>query len=313
MPDTPLTPVTVGVVTRNRPESLRRCVASLSALGDALRELIVIDDGSDMSVEEIVRSAPAPRIRFVRQSATLGYIVARNRIMREAANEAVLLMDDDAALLPGGRILDALRLFEAHAHIGSVACAMTEPDGSLWPAQMQAAPVDYMCYVAAYIGFAHFIRRSVFLEVGGYRESFVYYGEEKDLCMRMLHAGYDVVYMPDVHVIHDRDPAGRSNARYVRYAVRNDCLFAMYNEPWPLLPVSVPVRLSRYFRMSRDIDDPAGFRWILGELWRTLPDVVARRAPVSWATLARWRRVARTRPSFLPHGAPAAPSEPRLV
>jgi GT2 family glycosyltransferase len=298
MPEAPIAPVTVGIVTRNRRESLRKCFASISALGPLLGELIVVDDTGDVPIEDLVRGVPAPRIRFLRQAAREGYIVARNWIVREAQCDVVLLLDDDAALLQGIDMLAPLRLLQTRATIGSVACSMAEPDGSLWALGMQPAPVDYPCYVASHIGFAHFLRRSTFLEVGGYRESFHFYGEEKDLCLRMLQAGYHVVYMPQVRVVHDLDPSGRSSARYVRYVVRNDCLFALYNEPWPLLVVSVPVRLSRYFRMSRGVDDPGGFRWIVGELWRTVPELIARRTPVSWATLARWRRISRTFPAF---------------
>ena len=44
-------------------------------------------------------------------------------------------------------------------------------------------------YVASFIGFAHLLRRDVFLRLGGYRESFVFYGEEKDYCVRALAGG----------------------------------------------------------------------------------------------------------------------------
>jgi GT2 family glycosyltransferase len=296
-------PLTVGIVTRNRPDALARCLESLAVLGDRVAHVIVVDDTGDVPLDGALARGPAGRVRLVRQEHREGPIVARNTILREATTETILLMDDDAALLPGGHTLDALELLEDHPRIGSVACAMAGLDGSPWHISMQPAPVDYTCYVAAYIGFAHFIRRSAFLAAGGYRESFVFYGEEKDLCMRMLQAGYDVVYTPHVRVVHEGNLAGRSNARYVRHVVRNDCLFALYNEPWPMLVVSLPVRLSRYFRMSGGLRDRGGFRWILGEVWRTLPDVAARRAPVSWATLARWRRVARTWPAFAPDAA----------
>ena len=289
--------VTVGIVTRNRPDSLRRCLTSLAALGDALAEVVVVDDHGDVPLDDVLRCAPAP-MRFIRQPRPDGYIVARNRIVRDASTDIVLLMDDDAALLPDGNALGPLDLFRTHPSVASIACAMAEPDGSLWHASMQPAPVDYTCCVAAYIGFAHFIRRSVFLEVGGYRESFFFYGEEKDLCVRMLQAGYHVVYMPHVRVVHDVDPAGRSASRYVRYVVRNDCLFAMYNEPWPLLLVSLPVRLWRFFPMTRGRVDRGGFLWIVKELVAQLPAVFAGRRAVSWATVRQWRRLARTWPAF---------------
>ena len=295
MPDLPL--VTVGVVTRNRHESLRANLASLSALGSVLAEVIVVDDSSDSPVDGALDAGPRGRTRLIRQAGQRGPIVARNTIMREAQTEVVLLMDDDAALLPDTAILEAIEFFVSHPGVGSVAFAMAEPDGSPWNSAMQPAPVDYTCYVPAYIGFAHLVRRSVFLRLAGYRESFHFYGEEKDLCLRMLDAGYSVVYMPHVRVIHTPDPSGRNRSRYVRYAIRNDCLFALYNEPLPLPLISVPIRLRRYFAMSREIEERGGFAWIVSELLRQLPRVVAERRPVKWATMRRWRLVGRTRPA----------------
>jgi hypothetical protein len=131
--------------------------------------------------------------------------------------------------------------------------------------------------------------------VGGYSEDFVFYGEEKDLCLRFMEAGYRVVYLPDALVGHVIDPGGRDPRRYARFAVRNDCLASLYNEPWPLLLVSLPVRLARFRRMAASIPggDPGGLRWIVEDLRRVFPDVWRRRRPVSWATIRTWRRLAR--------------------
>lgn len=299
MPEDAVSRVTVGIVTRNRPASLGTCLASLAVLGDTLAEVIVVDDTGDVPLDEALRRSPCPDVRLIRQTRHEGYIVGRNTIVREAPTDAVLLMDDDAALLPDAHIVDALRFFESHARLGAMACAMAEPDGSPWPRSMQPAPVDYACRVPAYIGFAHIVRRPVFLRLGGYRESFHFYGEEKDLCLRMLHAGFDVVYMPQLRVVHTPDPSGRNASRYVRYAIRNDCLFALYNEPLPLPLVSVPMRLARYRTMSRGLDDRrGGFVWIVKELARELPGALIARRPVSWSTFRQWRRVARTWPAF---------------
>ena len=117
---------------------------------------------------------------------------------------------------------------DQQSEIAAIGFAQAEADGRPWPAPMQPAPVSYRCRVASFIGFAHLLRRRAFHEVGGYREELHFYGEEKGLCARFLSAGYQVVYMPDLLVAHVPDPEGRSTSRYLRYVVRNDCLFALY-------------------------------------------------------------------------------------
>ena len=272
------------------------CLESLASLKDVLAEVIVVDDTSDIPIDSAFDVPLAAAVRRIRQTSREGYIVARNRIMREAATDTVLLMDDDAALLDAASITEALAVMREHQQIGAVAFAMADRHGAPWPVTMQAAPVDYACTVPAFIGFAHLLRRALFLELGGYREAFEFYGEEKDYCLRLLNAGFSVAYLPHARVAHMPDPSGRDQSRYARYAIRNDCMFAIFNEPFPLPVISVPVRLARFRAMSRGTNDRGGLTWIVRQLARRLPATLADRRAVSWSTLREWRRLARTRP-----------------
>src|SRR4029079_9424341 len=108
-------PLTVGITTRNRPDALRRCLGSLHLLGGLLREVIVIDDTSDVPVADALASFTRPfsaPIRVVRQPAAEGYIVGRNSIMRLAASDYVLLMDDDAYLVNEAGVKDAVDVLD---------------------------------------------------------------------------------------------------------------------------------------------------------------------------------------------------------
>jgi GT2 family glycosyltransferase len=297
--------LTVGITTRNRPQSLVRCLDSLALIDEIVTEVIVVDDSSTEPVASTLgRVTPsiAAKTRLIEQPDARGYIVARNTTMRLAANDSVLLLDDDAYVIDPDGMRHAMQVLQSNPRVGAVACAQAEADGRPWPATMQPSPVDYACYVASYIGFAHLLRQSVFLTLGGYQESFHFYGEEKDYCQRLLNAGYDVVYLPDARVAHIPDPSGRSQARYLRYVVRNDCLSALYNEPLPMLMVSVPLRLARYVKMRRhgNVTDPGGLQWIASELTTALPRIWRDRRPVRWASVRRWRQLRRTWPAFPP-------------
>jgi glycosyltransferase involved in cell wall biosynthesis len=95
--------LTVGITTRNRQLSLRRCLASLDVLGELITEVIVVDDSSDVPVADSLGlpASLAVKTQVVRQTASEGYIAGRNTIMRLATNEYVLLLDDDAYLIAG--------------------------------------------------------------------------------------------------------------------------------------------------------------------------------------------------------------------
>jgi GT2 family glycosyltransferase len=297
--------LSVGIATRNRPESLARCVASLALIADLITDIIVVDDSSDIPVRPVLDDLPADllaKLNFISQPGRQGPIVARNTMVEMARSDVVLLLDDDTLLVDDRGIRRALELIVEHADVGAVACAMAHEDGTPWPSSMQPSPVQYLSYVPAYIGFAHLLRRRLFLELGSYRPAFYFYGEEKDYCLRLLNAGYHVVYDPEALVAHLVDPAGRSPMRYLRYVIRNDCLYSLYNEPLPLMLVSIPIRLLRYLKMSRhgDISDPGGLRWIVRELTKALPAIVQDRRPVRWASVRRWRWLRRAAPAFTP-------------
>ena len=294
--------LTIGVTTRNRPAALQRCIRSLTHLHPLIARVVVFDDASDMNVGELVHSA-APRgvdVRVIRDEGAVGNIAGRNRLVREAATDLVLLLDDDAVILEAAPVERAMRVMMTDPGVAAVAFAQGEADGRRWPERMQPASAREAVYVPAFIGFAHLLRRGTFLALGGYRERLVFYGEEKDFCVRALDAGHRTVYLPDAVVGHVPDPGGRSASRYVRFVIRNDCLYSLYNEPWPLAAISLPVRLWRYRRMSASNRDDGGFRWIASELARAFGDIGRERKPVSWATIREWRRLARANVPYVP-------------
>ena len=295
--------ISVGIATRNRRTSLLRCLASLALIEDMIDEVLVVDDSSEEPLGDVAAEVPpaiAARLRLILQPDRQGPIVARNTTVRVARNDCVMLMDDDAYVIDAEAIRRGVELLGRHADVGAVAFAQAEADGAAWPAAMQPSRESRACYVPAYIGFAHLLRRSVFLRLGGYLERLHFYGEEKDYCLRLLDHGYAVVYVPDARVAHVPDRSGRSASRDLRYVIRNDCLSALYHEPLPLPLASVPLRLLRYVTMRRQgrVEDPGGMSWILRELAVALPDAYRRRRPVAWRTFMRWRTLRTSPPPF---------------
>jgi GT2 family glycosyltransferase len=288
-------PLTIGITTRNRPRAVERCVRSLACLGPLASRVLVFDDASEEPVAAIVARAAADGMDVaVIRDEQMGYIAGRNRMVNEAATPYVLLLDDDAVVFGADPVERAIAVLDGDPNVAAVAFAQGEADGSAWPERMQPGRGHQPTYVAAFIGFAHLVRRDAFLRLGGYRESLVFYGEEKDFCVRALEAGLRIVYLPDAIVGHVTDPGGRSSTRYVRFVIRNDCLYSLYNEPWPLVALSLPLRLWRYRKMAGSGAEPGGLGWILRELRRSLPEIRRDRRAVSWATIREWRRMART-------------------
>lgn len=296
--------LTIGITTRNRAESLNTCLQSLRVLDGLSPEILVFDDASSPPARETILPHDQT-VRVLRDERAPGHIVGRNRLVREASAAAVLLLDDDTLILSRDSIEQALAVLDGDPGVAAVAFAQAEADGRPWPARLQPSPVTFRCSVACFIGFAHLVRREVFLALGGYREDFIYIGEEKDFCLRLLDAGYRTVYLPDARVSHVPNPNERSQTRSLRFTVRNDCLNALYNDPFPRVLWTVPARYAVYFRMRRAsrVRDPWGWLWIGGELLARMLRARSERRPVSRATLKTWCTLKR---APIPYAGPAA-------
>ena len=289
------TPLTVGITTRNRPASIPRAIASLAHVAHLHPEVLVLDDASDEPVESACRTACPEGVRLdvIRSDRHIGNAAGRNLLVQRATNPYVLLIDDDAFVLSGDGVERAIAALASDSGVLAVAFAQADADGRPWHRAMQPAPVDQAACIAAFIGFAHLVRRDLFLALGGYRTEFVCYGEEKDLCLRALEAGLRILYLPDALIAHVPDPAGRTAAGYVRSVIRNDVLFGLFNEPAAVAACGVPLRLWRYRAMARAHGDSGGLTTILREITSHWPSVRRRRRAVSWRTMLEWRRLAR--------------------
>lgn len=303
--------LTVGIGTRNRPEALVRCLRSLALAGDLVAEVIVVDDGSDLALEPLIRDAlgadAPPGLRFIRFDASRNVAAGRNAIAQAASTPWVLNLDDDAFLVAGEAIRAAVRVLERDPAVAAVAFAQGDEEGRPWPAASQPAPVDYACYVPTFVGYAHLLRRDAFLAVGGFREQLGINGEEKELALRLLDAGWRIVYLPEAIVGHVAAMSGRDPRRYLHQTVRNSTFSAIYNEPFPLVIFGALERLRRYFPMRKGwrIHDPGGFRQVVGDVVRGLPEAWRQRHPVRWSTIREWRRLTGSPPE--PYAGPGTP------
>ncbi len=193
----------------------------------------MIDDGSTDGTAEMVRRE-FPLVRLEHREESRGYIVRRNEAAHVATAPIVFSLDDDAKFSSLRVVAQTLREFD-DPRIGAVAIPFRNVPQD--ETDHQRSPLPGVRFVTdSFIGTAHAVRRDVFLSMGGYREELVHQGEEKDLCIRLLNAGYVVRLGSSDRINHYESPV-RDFARMDYYGRRNDVLFAWQNVPMPYLPL----------------------------------------------------------------------------
>ena len=272
--------------------------------------VVVADDAPEQPVEPVVRAElgddTPPGLTVLQSPERTGPSAARNRIARHAETPFILYLDDDAALLPGTAVRDALAVLRADPSVAAVAFSQADEAGRLYPPGAQPSTATEPALVRTFIGFAHLMRRDALLAAGGYREILEIMGEERELTLRLLNAGHRVVYLPGAPVAHLADPAGRDPRRFLYLTVRNDALSGLLNEPLPVALGMLVPRLLRYFPMRRNWggEDPGGFRRIVAALADAAPRVRAERRAVRWSTLRTWLALKESPPYRGPRDAP---------
>lgn len=235
MRDTPV--ASVVITSRNRRDDLFVAIDSC-LVQSAPIEILVLDDASDDGTfEALVERFPTDRfeqVRLMRQESRVGYITLRNRAASFVRTNYIISIDDDAVFTTSGVVEQTLREF-SDPRIGAIAIPFQNIRIS--DQVLQLAPDPNHIYITSeYTGTAHALRRDIFLQLGGYRESFVHQSEENDYCIRMLDAGY-VVRLGSSDPIHHFVSPKRDMNRLHYYGTRNKILFVWYNVPRLYRPV----------------------------------------------------------------------------
>src|SRR5215831_17377998 len=87
--------VTVGIPTYNRAEWLRESIASVLAQSYANFQLLISDNASDDTTEEVVASFDDSRIDYVRSVTNVGLVNNFNRLVEFAKGEFLIILPDD--------------------------------------------------------------------------------------------------------------------------------------------------------------------------------------------------------------------------
>jgi GT2 family glycosyltransferase len=297
-------PLTVSITTRNRPAAVERCIRSLASIRDLVDGVIVLDDASapPPDIERLTQAAQEFDISLevLSHDVSIGTAAGKNAIARRARAPYLLSLDDDAFLVGDGAVRLALAVLEGDARVAAVAFAQSDEHGKLFPATQQPSSAGAACYVPSFIGFGCMIARERLLEIGGYRETFGIHGEEREVCLRWLDRGLHVVYLPGAPVAHLADESNRDARAYVRSVMRNDCFASLYNDPFLRALAVIPYKLWSFTRMRAGLPggDPGGLGWIVREIVRSAPAILAERHPVRWRTLREWGRLRAFSPPY---------------
>ncbi len=222
--------VSVIIVNYNTKDTLRECLTNL--LKDVSPyEIIVCDNASSDGSVAMVKESFS-QVKLVELPTNRGIAFAANRGFEVVTGEYILYLGSDA--FPTHEDLTELTSFmESNKDVGLITPMLITKNGAIDMDAHRGFPTPFAAlthftqlgklfpksriFNKYYLGFkdfsspheidaciSHFMlsKKAVISKIGGWDEDFFVYGEDIDLCFRVKQAGYKIMYLPQVKVLH---------------------------------------------------------------------------------------------------------------
>ncbi|MBC8122394.1 MAG: glycosyltransferase family 2 protein [Gemmatimonadaceae bacterium] len=232
-----------------------RCIESLQVLDYPNYRIVIIDNASVDSSEQILR-AHFPELPFIQTGANLGYAGGNNRGIAYALTqgaEYIWLLNVDTYV--DRRALSTLvEAMEANVRVGlagSKIYYMEPPERicyaggcvNFWlgitfhrgDSETDTGQYDQPAQVDFVTGSSLMVRSSVIKQVGPLIESYFLYFEDVEWSLRIHKAGFELLFVPDSVVWHKEGgtSGGRTNPDVIYYGIRNNLYLIERHFPVP--------------------------------------------------------------------------------
>jgi GT2 family glycosyltransferase len=282
------------VLNYNGRHHLEHCLPSLSQLTYPRQSVTVVDNGStDDSLTFVKRRHPD--VTTLALGANRGFAPAYNVAVRESEADIVVLLNNDTRVEPAwlDQLVDVLDRHQAAA----AASCMLDWDG---------CHIDFAGVLPTFIGHGWqvdhgrpvgrvytehpllfgcggslAIRRSSFLEVGGFDDDFFVYFEDLDLGWRMSLAGHDTILAPRAITYHRLHGTAKGWGHTLRLRLyERNALYAVFKNYGDealsrILPAAIALTLGRALAEAKLDDHSIGFGRSSPDRMQLPPPVVA--------------------------------------
>ncbi len=249
--------VSIIIINYNVKYFLDQCIASiLQSEFDEEYEIIVIDNAStDKSVEFIRQKYP--EVILIENKENVGFSKANNQGVELSKGEFVLILNPDT-ILSTHTLKICHDFYKKNQNAGIIGVRMYDGSGAFLPESKRGFPTPFVSFckifglaqlfpssrifnqyylghldeeinheVDTLTGAFMFMRKDIFLEVGGFDEDYFMYGEDIDLSYRVRASGYSNHYLSETNIIHFKGESTRKMSfDYVRRFYEAMIIFA---------------------------------------------------------------------------------------
>ena len=191
-------------------------------------EILVVDNASNDDSLARLQDYFKDKVKFIPSKENKGFAAGNNQALKQAAGRYVLLLNSDTIVWED-TLNDIYDYMENNPDVGACGCRVLLEDGQLDKAckrsfpnvknsffrlfhiptksedndyNLDNLPDDEIYEIDCLTGAFMFIRNEALSEVGLLDETFFMYGEDIDLCYRIKHGGWKIVYYGKSMITH---------------------------------------------------------------------------------------------------------------
>jgi len=222
--------VSIVILTWNRCSYVLRAIESVYDQPYRPIEVIVVDSASsDKTIESIYKKYP--EVKAIRLHKNLGCPGGRNIGLANCSGDIIFSLDDDAWLDPSALNVCVER-FQKEINLGVIACQILNPKKTSLNNLKEH-------YTYLFSGGACAIKKKALNKAGYFPSDFFRQAEEGDMALRILEAGYSILYFPKSIVYHEMVTINRNNKLFMFYGCRNELYTVIRRYPLILMPIAM--------------------------------------------------------------------------
>ncbi len=217
--------LTVSIVNYNGGNYLLKALESLRKTKDVSMEIYVVDNAStDDSIKKAQKKFP--KVHYILNPENLGFGKAHNQVLEKLETEYCLILNPDVKF--GENIIpEMVKFMDENPEVGAATPEIVLPDGKIDLTAHRGLPTPWASFkyfflkddslyhlsksdfskpheVDAISGSFLLTKKEVLGKSGIFDEDYFMYAEDIDLCFRIRQAGYKVMYVPTLSILHHK-------------------------------------------------------------------------------------------------------------